>query len=166
MVNSKNMMIAFVALFLGIGVIFFFFPTEEKRVKKRLTLLSKWVAKESDESNLTMARKLRNIESVFAETCRFDAPANDVSETYSAGEIAQKATIARSHFSTLSVKFYDLDIHFPEDNIATVITTAKLTGISTEGETIDETHELECTLQNIADTWMFTEVEVVEVLKK
>ena len=143
-----------------------FFPTEAGRVKKQFRALTKWIAKEPGESNVTLVLKIKNIATVFAPTCKLDIPAQDFSGTYSAREIAQNAAAARSQFSEILLKFYDLDVEFQEEGTAKAFTTAKLTGITTEGDAIDETHELECTLQKIEGTWLFTEVKVVEVLKK
>jgi hypothetical protein len=167
MVEKKYLFIGVVAL-AAVIVAIIFFPTETGRVKKQFRSLTKWIAKESDESKVTMALKIKNIMTVFAQTCKFKVAveADFSSGTYSAKEIAQNAAIARSHFSEIALKFYDLEVDFPKEGTATAFTTAKFTGFTTEGDAIEETHELECTLQKIEDAWLFTEVEVVEVLKK
>ena len=65
MVEKKYLFIGVVALATVIVAIVFF-PTEEGRVKKQFRSLTKWIAKESDESKVTMALKIKNIETVFA----------------------------------------------------------------------------------------------------
>jgi len=57
-------------------------------------------------------------------------------------------------------------VTFPQVGIATVTTTATVTGTSTEGDALNEIHELQCTLQKSEGSWLMTEVTVVEVLKK
>jgi hypothetical protein len=165
MVEKKYLFMGVVVLAVAIVAIIFF-PTETGRVKKQFRSLTKWIAKKPDESNITMALKIKNIKTVFAPTCQLDIPAEDFSGAYSAKEVAQNAAAARSQFSEISLKFYDLEVDFPEEETAKASTTAKLTGFTTEGDAIEETHELECTLQKIEGSWLFTEVEVVEVLKK
>ena len=64
------------------------------------------------------------------------------------------------------MKFYDLHIIFPEKEISKVPLTARLTGRSTAGEQVDETRELECVLKKIEKKWLFSTIEIVEVLKK
>jgi hypothetical protein len=64
------------------------------------------------------------------------------------------------------LKFYDFHTVFPERAVAKVTLTAKLTGKSTTGEQADETRELECILKKIEKKWLFSQIEVVEVLKK
>lgn len=166
MVNKKNILISVLVLIVGIGAAIYFFPSEEKRIKKQFSSLSEWISKEPDEKKLTMATKRQNIMSVFAKTCKFEAPAAEVSGTHSPDEIATKAIMARSRFATLSLKFYDLEVDFPQEGMAKVIATAKLTGSATDGEAIEETHEIECVLQKTEGDWLISEVEVVEVLKK
>ena len=81
-------------------------------------------------------------------------------------EISTYAASARSHFSQLHLKFYDFHITFPEKGLAKVTLTARLTGKSTVGEQADETRELDCVLKKIESKWLFSEIEIVEVLKK
>ncbi|MBD3307244.1 hypothetical protein GF339_12480 [candidate division KSB3 bacterium] len=149
---------------LGVGWYVFF--NEERRVKARFESLAEWVSKEPDEQQFAMARKIKNIESVFADPSRFDVPARDVSGTFPPSEIARRAALARSRFSQLTVKFYDLEVVFLAEDTALTTTTATLSGTTTDGEAIEETHELQCMLQKTDDAWLFQEVEVVEVLQK
>jgi hypothetical protein len=62
--------------------------------------------------------------------------------------------------------FYDFNIAFPEKEITQVTLTARLRGRSTAGEQVDETRELECDLKKGEKKWLFSSIEVVEVLKK
>ena len=73
---------------------------------------------------------------------------------------------ARSYVSRLDLKFYDLQIVFPEKEVAKVTLTARLAGRSTAGEQMDEIRELECRLKKIEKKWLFSQIDVVEVLKK
>lgn len=166
MVTIKYIIIIVLVLIIGVAAAVYLFPSEEKRVKKQFTSLSRWISKDPDEKKLAMAAKMQNIKSVFAKTCQFEGAAAGFSGTYSPDEIARNAIAARSKFSKVSLKFYDLEVDFPKEGTAKVTTTAKLTGSATDGDAVDETHELECILQKIDDVWLIREVEVVEVLKK
>jgi hypothetical protein len=81
-------------------------------------------------------------------------------------EISTYAGSARAYFSQLDLKFYDFHIIFPESAVAKVTLTARLTGKSTTGEQVDDTRELECILKKIEKKWLFSTIEIVEVLKK
>ena len=155
-------LIVVVAIVLAITLI----PSEERRVKKQFHLLSEWVSKSPEENALTMLQKMKNIGTLFDEHCEMKIPDQSLSGSYTRQEVSTYAGSARSYLSQLDLKFYDLRIIFPEKEIARVNLTARLTGRSTAGERMDETRELECVLRKIDKQWLFSQIEVIEVLKK
>jgi hypothetical protein len=165
MVDKKYIILALVGIaVIGAGI--YFFPTETKRVKKQFRSLAKWFSKEENEQKLVGAARIKSLSTLFADRCQFEIPSRKVTDSFTRDEIMTHAALARSKFETVSVKFYDIAVEFLYEGIAQVTTTATLKGTSSDGDTIDETHELDCTLQKIQDTWLFTEVKMVEVLKK
>jgi hypothetical protein len=72
----------------------------------------------------------------------------------------------RLHFSQLHLKFYDFQITFPGESIAHIQLTARLTGKTKAGEAVNEAHELDCLLKKVEKKWLFSQIGVVEVLKK
>jgi len=166
MVRFKNIIVGALVVVIGIGVTIYFFPSEEKKIKKQFRLLAEWVSKDPGENTFTMAYKVRNIGTLFDGTCEFKIPVYSFSGSYTPEEISGYAARGRLFCSQLYLKFYDLVIVFPEKGVAKVTLTAKLTGKSNVGEYIDETHELEFVLKKIEKRWLFSKFEVVEVLKK
>jgi len=163
---TRRIVVFVVAGVLGIGAGIYFFPSEKKRIRRQFATLSAWAAKEGEESQLVIGRKIQQLRSILADSIRVDAPAYDTAGTYNADDIAQRATIGRSQYSTLSLRFFDMEIEILDAYTARVLTTARLTGTSREGEHIQETHEVDCTLQKLEGTWVFTACEVVDVLQK
>jgi hypothetical protein len=166
MVRFKNIIIGALVVVIGIGVTIYFFPSEEKKIKKQFRLLAEWVSKDPGENTFTMAYKVKNIGTLFDGTCEFKIPVYSFSGSYTPEEISGYAARGRLFCSQLYLKFYDLVIVFPEKGVAKVTLTAKLTGKSNVGEYIDETHELEFVLKKIEKRWLFSKFEVVEVLKR
>ena len=162
----KNILIAGLVIIVGAAAAFYLFQSEEKKVKKQFHLLSEWVSKDAGENLITMARKTKSIGTLFAESCVLKSPFESVSGTYTPEEIVSYAARGRIHCSQLSLKFYDIRIRFPEKGLARATLTFKLTGRSTWGESFDETRELECSLKKIDKKWLFSDFEVVEVLRK
>ncbi len=150
----------------GIIVMIAVIPSEEKRIKKQFQLLSDWISKSPEENALTLLQRMKYIGNLFDEPCGFKIKDPSLSGSYTRQEIATYAGSARSYVSQLDLKFYDFRITFPEKEIANVNLTARLTGRSTAGERIEETRELECVLRKIDKQWFFSQIEVVEVLKK
>jgi hypothetical protein len=166
MVKIKYLFTGVLIVIIGSVIAIAVFPSEEKRVKKQFHLLSKWVSKSTEENAFTMLQRMKNIGTLFDAHCELKVPDQSLSGTYTREEISTYAGSARSHVSQLDLRFYDLQIVFPEKEVAKVTLTARLTGRSTAGERTDETRELECLLRKIEKKWLFSQIEVVEVLKK
>ena len=166
MVRLKYIIMGALVVVIGILAAIYFFPSEEKKIRKQFRLLAEWVSKDPGENTFTMAYKIKNIGTLFDGTCEFKIPVYSLSGSYTPEEISSYAVQGRLSFSQLYLKFYDLDIVFQEKGIAKVTLTAKLTGKSNVGEYIDEAHELESLLKKVEKRWLFSKFEVVEVLKK
>jgi hypothetical protein len=166
MVRLKPIILWGLVTVIGIGVVLYLFPSEEKKIKKQFRLLAEWVSKEAGENPITMAYKIKKIETLFDGMCEFGISLYSFSGSYTPEEITGYAARGRLSFSQLHVKFYDLKIAFPERGIAKATLTAKVTGKSNGGEHIDEAHELESLLKKVGKGWFFSKFETVEVLKK
>ncbi len=166
MVKKRYLLIGALIVILGIVLATTLFPSEEKRVKKQFRLLSEWVSKSPEENAFTLLQRMKNIGTLFDMHCKLKVPDQSLSGTYTREEISTYAGSARSHVSQLDLKFYDLQVVFPEKELAKVTLTARLTGLSTAGERMDETRELECLLRKIENKWFFSQIEVIEVLRR
>jgi hypothetical protein len=166
MVTLKHILLALLIVIAGSWAAFRFLENDERKVKKQFAQLSEWVSKEPGESPIVMAQKVKNIGSFMSESCEIKIPIDSFSGKNTREEVSAYAARGRSYFSTLDLKFYDLTISIPEKGVATVTLTARLTGTSTGGEHVEETRELRCVLKKTERKWFFTELEVVEVLKK
>jgi hypothetical protein len=166
MVKVKYLIVALLIGIIGILAAFLFFPNEEKKVKQKFTLLSEHMSKDSGENTFMMANKIKGISALFGENCNFIVSDYSLSGNYTREEISGIALRGRAHFSTLGLKFYDLKVSFPEKDLAQANLTARLTGKSVHGEHVDETRELICLLKKVEKKWLFSSLEVIEVLKR
>lgn len=166
MVKLKHVLIVLILIAIGIGVSLTLFQSEEKRVKKQFYLLSEGVSKEPGENIFMMDQKIKKIGSLFYETCEINIPAHSVSGRLTRDEITGYAARGRLHFAELHLKFYDFNIAFTQEGGTRVHLTARLTGKTTTGEAVNEAHEIDCLLKKTENKWMFSHIEVVEVLKK
>ncbi len=155
-----------VVLGLSLTLLLIYPQGEEKKIKKQFHLFSELVSKDSEEDSFTLLKKAKQIGSLFDDPCELKMSDPPLSGSYSREEIISFAIRARSHFSQLALKFYDLNIGLFQEGMARVVLTSRLIGRSTSGEGIDEVRELECLLEKIEKKWLFNQVEVVEVLKK
>jgi hypothetical protein len=158
--------LASILTILIVGVSLSCSTNEEKRVRNQFKLLSEFVSKDRSENALTMAQKIKNTAQLFVDGCEINVPDQSVVGSYSRDEIARYAGQARLQFSKLSLRFHDLDIYFPENAVALVTVTARAEGNSKDGERVNEVRELQCALTRTEDVWLFSRIEVVEVLQK
>lgn len=166
MVKTRLLIILSCVVIIGIVAVVYLFPSDEKKIKKQVALLAEWASKEPGENIFTTVQKIKGIGTLFAERCVLKLPSHEIAGPHSRDEITAYATQARVQFSRIHLKFEDLTIIFPEKEVARVTLTGRLTGKWANGENVDESRELECILKKIDNQWLFTEFEVVEVLKK
>jgi hypothetical protein len=165
-VKLKYVLIILVAVGLGLFVVVYFSQSEEKKVRKQFDLLSEYVSKDSEENAIAMANKMQKLASLFGDSCELQVAVELLSGTYTSEEIASYAARARTRFSKVSLGFRDLEVNFPENGVAKVTLTARLTGQTRAGEQMRETRELECLLKKSETKWLFTHIAVIEVLRK
>ena len=156
-----------VVVVLGLLAYFYLYPSEEKKIKKRLALLSEYASKDAGESAFALARRLENLGALFADRVTLKASGYELSGTHTRREIVNLGARARMVFSRMTLNFHDASVAISGERMAKVSTAGRLKGMSANGESVDEIRSLEFTLQKDSEgKWLFTAVEVVEVLKK
>jgi ketosteroid isomerase-like protein len=166
MVKSRYLVLA-VAVVLGVLAYFCFFPSEEKKIKKQLALLSEYGSKPGTESALALARRLNALGSLFTDKVDLKMPAYDISGTHTRQDIINLAARAGMVFCGMKLKFDGVSVGISPDGRARVSATGRLKGKSPGGENVEEAREVEFVLQKDGGgQWLFVAAEVVEVLKK
>ena len=166
MVKFKYILVAALVVIIGIVVVRDLSQSDERRVRTQFDRLSEWVSKESGESVFTTSHKMKSIATLFADPCEFKADVISFTGSYTPEEVSRFTAQGRFYFSELSLKFYDLKIDFIEEGRANVTLTATLKGRTKGGEDVDATHEVVSLLTKVDDQWLFSQFEVIEVLKK
>jgi hypothetical protein len=165
-VRDRRAYAAAIALALVLLGLILFYPTDRRKVKKVFSRTAEWVSKEGPEGALSQAQRIPEGERLFADPCELEAEAYRLSQSFTPRELARMAVGARSRFDTLELKFYDLEVWFPEDGKAEATVTLRLEGRSSGGESLSETHEMDCELVEEDGRWLFRSIKLVEVLKK
>jgi hypothetical protein len=166
MVNAKNIIIFSIACIIGIIAFFWLYESDEAKIKKRFDALAAEAAKSPDEKELSAAIKAKKISELCAESLHVEIPSYSISRTFPRSDVSANILAARSHYSKISVKFYDISIEFPEEGLADVILTGSVEAKMASGELVNEIHELRCTLKKIEKDWFFSIIEGVDVLEK
>jgi hypothetical protein len=165
---KKNAVIAGgILLVIGLLIVYHVFYTEEAKIKRQFKALSERVSKERDETKLIAAATAKKIARMGCETIQIDIPSRSISETVSRKDLPAPIYNVRSRYAGMKVGFFDFVIDLSGKGTASVRVTGKLEGILLSGEKVNETHELACLLKkNEKDDWLFSRIEIVEVLEK
>lgn len=139
---------------------------EMRRVRRQFKRLSGWVSKATRERPLSTAYRAQSIGTLFTRPCRLKTHVQTLSGTFTPAEVSRTAAFVRSQFSRLTLRFYDLQITITDKTAAQAVLTARLTGELTNGERVDEAHELRCKLLKVEDAWLFSDCEIVDVLQR
>lgn len=166
MVNRKHVVSGGAALAAVAILLLLFFPTRERQVKKAFRSLEDWVRVEGQEPPLEMVGKVRAAERLFADPVSFRSDAYEVEGRFSPKDAGTYGVRWRSRFQKLDLEFYDYSITFPGDGEALAVATAHLSGSALGGASLDEIHELHCTLRKDEEGWQFARFELVQVLDR
>jgi hypothetical protein len=150
----------------GLLAAFSLFPGEEKKVKKQFSLLAHHASKDEEEKILAMARKMKNLESLFAESCEVTAPPYSLAGSFSRADLVNLIARTRLNFSHLVLTFHDLSVSFPNRETAEVVLTGEVRGKSSRGAPVQEVREIACLLKKHEGEWLFSKWATVEVLKR
>ncbi|MDT8318402.1 MAG: hypothetical protein RQ824_10515 [bacterium] len=166
MVNKKNLLALLVLIVAAGGVFYIYQQSDEKKIEKRFARLSELFSKDDLEPALLMATKVKGIGSLFAKNCIIESSDRLRSGNYSPEQITSHAASARALFRTLKLEFYDVEIALSGDGKAATTVTGMISGLSKQGETFNETYEMEVDLVKLEEDWFFSAIRMVEVLKK
>lgn len=166
MVKTLKLLVSIAIIAGAVFLVYNFFMSDEKKVIKTLNRLSELVSKEGEEPAVMMAQRIRGVGDLFAESCLFSSDARNMSRSFRPDEITSHTASARAGFLNLSLKFYDMNVTFPDDGLARVSLTAILSGLTKSEELFDETHEMEVELVLVEKTWLIRRIRAVEVLEK
>jgi hypothetical protein len=167
MVNGRNLIISTLVAIAGVIIIFFWlFTGEEAKIKKQFKNLADLISTDSDEHQLIAAANARKIGNMFAETCLFEIPTHSISRTFKRENIPAQVMAARSQYSSISLKFHDIHISFPDDNIAWVAFTAYVELVSLSDEPLLEVNEFVCRMEKVEKDWFLNRIEAISVLER
>lgn len=166
MVIVRNIFLVVVIAAAGVAAFYWFFQSDEAKIKKRFKTIAELSSKDADEHEFTSAINAGRISEMFADTCRIEIPAHNISRTYAKKDISAQVMGARSRYSEILLTFHDLDIRFPEEGVARVAFTAVVDAVRIPDEFVRETHEIVSFLVKIENNWFFNQVEAVAVLER
>lgn len=166
MVILRPIIITGVLLAAGIITFFWFFNSEEARIKRQFKTLEELVSKDSEEHQLIAAANARKISNMFSEISRFEIPSHSISRTYKRDNIQTHMMVARGRYSAISLKFHDLHISILEKGLAHANFTAYVELVWDSEKPVREVHEFVCRMEKIEKDWYIKQTEIISVLER
>lgn len=164
--NIKTIIAAAVLGVAGILVFFWYFQSDEARIKKRFKSIAELASKSGEEHELTAAVSAKKIGDMFADTCLIEIPSYNISRSYDNNDIPANVMGARSRYTDISLQFHDITIDFSENGTARVTLTGYMEAVLISGEAVREIHETVCELEKIENEWFFRRIESATVLER
>jgi SnoaL-like domain len=137
------------------------FPSPEKIVRKHLASLAHDVSFSADENGIIKMAHANSVADLFSSNVviNIDVPGHEQQTMTGRDQVTQAALVSRQQFTSLDVKFPDVDVTVaPDKNSATADVTAEVT-ISGEHDKIVQ--EFQFTFQKIDGQWLISEVKTV-----
>jgi hypothetical protein len=166
MVKWKVALIVVLLAAVAVGLWHLFSVDEEDRIRQRFDLLAETAEKQKGEPALTSAAKAKRTQELFTDPFAVSVPSRDLEREIPLRDLPARVVGLRSAYTTLELDFTDMAVMLTSDTTAEVSTTAVLTGRIKSGERTRDIQELTCHLEKTEETWRFTAVEIVEVLKQ
>lgn len=165
--SRTKMILAAMGIAVGIAVSFFlFFQSDTAKIKKCFRALSPQAEKSGEEHEILAAAKARKIQNLFAESAWIYIPAYDIDQTFDRNEISSRVLYTRAQYRDIALKFYDLQIRFPEKDAALVTVKGEFKATTVAGERQAETHALECEMKKTEDGWFLSGVRGLDVVER
>lgn len=165
MIMTRKKAMAAIVLGLTVALVFFLLPDRERQVRKQLTRLSEYVAREPKEPMFTTVAKAMKIETLFARSLVVEVDNPSMTGRYRRKDVVDRINMARKSFSRLTITLHDMHISFPQEAQAEVLLTMRIIGQQGD-KTYTDTRELEFTLDKSGKKWLISRIKTVEVLQR
>lgn len=163
--NIKKILVA--VLLAGVLVLLAvrLWPSDERAIRAQLHLIEEAGSKQPTEQPVEALVKATQLAELFNDPCRLVVTAAQHADTYPRKQIQDRIVMARALYAEMEVTLHDIAIALAENQTAVVRGTIRLRGQS-KGEAIADVQELRAEMGKIDGTWLFTSVEIVEVLER
>jgi len=142
-----------------------FWFSDERAIRNQLAVIEAAGSKDAAEPPVEALVKATRLANLFGDPCRLTVEAVRHTGSYPRKQIQERIVLVRSFYTQVQVALHDLAIDLPENNSAVIRGTIRLRGQGTN-EAIADVQELRAEMAKIDGQWLFTAVEIVQVLER
>lgn len=147
---------------LGFGIWWYFFPSPERAIKKRLTKLSELISADVAGSNIKRVANVNRIVGYFSDdvVIRADAISRYNEIVTGRDSIMQGMMATRSGLERVEAKFYNLDVKVDDSKTNAIVLLTALVRINNQEDPFMGDAKLK--LRKEEQKWLITSVEPVK----
>ncbi len=140
--------------------------TEEDRIRRQLSELIELLEKDGEETPVRLHSINRRMPEFFENPSRIMISEAGLSGHYSPRELASYAVRLRTGFEVIEMTFGDLTIEITEAGLARADFSLEVRGRYRGERGMRDFFEVNATLKLVDNEWLFSSVEIVDVLRK
>ena len=144
---------------------FAYYFSDKEVIKRQLTGLAGELEKETGETAIQLALKMRAVKDQLADMCRIVVPERSFDEAVEQDLIIRYLMYRHNSYEVITVVFEELQVDIPAkgEAAAQVIVRINMNNPNQE-EAVDESGQVELTLKKGGDNWLLHTVIVPENL--
>jgi hypothetical protein len=165
-VNLKHLvLVVLIALVAGVVAVRFW-PSDERAIRRQLALIEEAGSKAAAEKPIESLFKAKQIAELFSDPSLLTVESAQHAGSYARKQIQDRVVMVRAAYTQASVSLHDVAIDIAAEKTAVVRGTVRLRGRRAAEAAVADVHELRAEMRPIDGTWLFTSVEIVQVLER
>jgi hypothetical protein len=160
--NSKILLLALV---FAAGAAFFFWPSDEKKIRANLDSLAEYCSSAREESAIETLRKAAQAAKLCTDPCTVHFASLKIDRAFSQKELTDNFLLMKKRLVDTAFNFHDTAVEIVGDGRAEVLTTLRINGTIVD-EQFTDAYEINISVEKQDDGWRFASFTVVEFMKK
>jgi hypothetical protein len=160
-----NNKILLLVLVLVAGAAFFFWPSDEKKIRDNLDSLAQYCSSDREEPVIETLRKASLAAKLCTDPCTVHFASLKIDRAFSQKELTDRFLMMKKRLTNTAFSFHDTAVEIVADDRAEVLTTLRINGKIVDKQFTDA-YEINITVEKQQDGWRFASFTVVEFMKR
>lgn len=161
---NKKMLFLLLALLAGAAVVFFLLPSDEKKIRRNLSLLAEYSSSTSGEAAIEELKQAALAVKLCSDPCRVQTESHAISHDFNKKELRDNLIMMKKMLPDTVFSFHDTVVELFENGRAEIITTLSLAR-KIDDDRFTDSYELDIVATKTEGDWYFSAFTVVEVME-
>ena len=141
------------------------YPNDEKEIRKNLETLAEYCSSPKGEATLAIVKKGAMAAKLCTDPCMVQMESFHINRELSKKEFTNHMLTMKRMLPETRFTFHDTTVIFPEEHLAELTTTLKITGKVTN-DRFTNAYELNIHTKKIDGDWLFSSFSVIEFMEQ